>query len=120
MENVQTNNKNKIYTILKIVWGIIVVALTAWLVWGLIDVINNPNEANRGLELAVYLTFIVIIFGVIGYGISTLIGLVGAVVAFINLRKGLTSKGNLICFVIMALVPIILEAGFIIACQLLA
>jgi hypothetical protein len=118
MENVKTNNKT--YTILKIIWGIIVVALTAWLVWELIDIVNKTDDTSKGIELAVYLILMVIIFGIIGYGISALIGLVGAVVAFINLKKGLTTKGNFICFVIMAIVPIILEVGFIIACQLLA
>ena len=93
MENVKTNNKT--YTILKIIWGIIVVALTAWLVWELIDIVNKTDDTSKGIELAVYLILMVIIFGIIGYGISALIGLVGAVVAFINFKKGLTTKGKL-------------------------
>ena len=109
--------KSKKFTGLKIFWFIIFVAMTAFLLYGLIDVLSSKGQDGWQVALVAYLTIMVIIIGMIGYGVCILIALFGIVLSLIN--KGET-KSSLISFMVMAVLPIIAEVIFIVIANLLA
>ena len=90
-------------TFLKILYSVLFVAVTAFLVYGLLDIVISPSE-NASLELALYLTFNVIIIGSIAYIITlipAIIGLISSIVA--------GEGGNIVFFIIAVLLPFIAE-----------
>ncbi len=106
--------RSKLLIALKLIFALIYIGLTIWLAWGLIDVLTTPSE-NTSLSLALYLSFIIIIFGIIGYAIALIPAIIG-LIATIARRD----KGNFIFFVCAVLLPIITEAIFILLCQALS
>ena len=123
VENTQNEKETtspKKLTAVKIVWLVVMAVLTAWLVWGLVDVINTHDQTTSGLSLAVYLVIMVLIFGGIGYGVCALIGIVGTIVVAVNIKKGITTKGTLAWFICMIVIPIVFETAFIVVCKLIA
>ncbi len=111
--------KEKKFIGLKIVWAVIFIAMTVWMAWGLVDVLVSKGQKGWEIGLAIYLTFMVITFGSIGYAIDLIVAIVGVVLSFKNLNET-TSKKTLISFIVMAVLPIIVEATLIITCKLLA
>lgn len=110
-----SNKKSKLLATLKVIYLIIYLALTVYLAWGLVDIVITPSS-NQSLEIAVYLTFMVIMIGGIGYIVSIIPALIG-LIACITKRAG---KGSIIFFIVAVLLPIISEFVFITACQMLA
>ena len=117
--NANEQLKEKKFTGLKIVWAVIFIAITAWMIWGLADVLASKGQKGWGIGLALYLTLIVMVFGSIGYVIDIIIAIVGVVLSVRNLNET-TSKKTLISFIVMAVLPIVVEATLIITCKLLA
>lgn len=117
--NANEQLKEKKFTGLKIVWAVIFIAITAWMIWGLADVLASKGQKGWGIGLALYLTLIVMVFGSIGYVIDIIIAIVGVVLSVRNLNAT-TSKKTLISFIVMAVLPIVVEATLIITCKLLA
>ena len=109
------NEKSKFLTSLKIIFAIIYLAVTIWLVWGLIDIVISPSGVNS-LDVALYLAFIVIIFGSIGYILS----LIPAIMGLIYSIAKKFGKSNIIFFIVAVILPIITETIIIIICNLLA
>lgn len=110
-----SNTKSKLLTTLKVIYLIIYIALTAYLVWGLLDIVITPSS-NPSLEVAVYLTIVVIIIGGIGYIVSLIPAIIGLIYSIVK-RAG---KGNIIFFIVAIILPIISEIAFIVTCQMLA
>ena len=123
--NVLENRENennvapKKFKAIKIIWLVVMGLITALLVWGLIDVVGVEEGSKKGLAVAAYLIIMVIILGGIGYGACFLIGIVGTIVTAVNLKKGLTTKGTLVWFVLMIIIPALLETTFVLACKLI-
>ncbi len=109
------NGKSKFLTALKIIFSVIYLAVTIWLVWGLVDIAISPSGVNS-LDVALYLVFIVLIFGSIGYILSLIPAIIGLI--YSSVKK--LGKGNIISFIIAVILPIITEAILIIVCNLLA
>ncbi|MBE5756645.1 MAG: hypothetical protein E7342_02480 [Clostridiales bacterium] len=112
-ENLVVKNKSTFLIVLKTIFAIIYTGVTLWLLWGYIDVLNATN--NQALSLSLFLALLVIIYGSIFYGLSLLIAIVGLIISIIK-----KSKFNIISFIIAICLPIVSEAGFIIASQILA
>lgn len=110
-------NKNvKKLTFLKIISAIICVATFIYLLVGLINA-TGGNSSNPGLELAVYLTFSVIIFGVIGNAIAVILAVIGLIHTLINREKG-QCNSQVITFIVLTVLPILSQAFFILYCVL--
>ncbi len=106
--------KSKFLFVLKLIFALIYIGMTIWLAWGLIDVVTTPSE-NTSLSVALYLSFIIIIFGVIGYAIALIPAIIGLIATIVR-----RDKGNFIFFVCAMLLPIITEVAFIIIGKALA
>ncbi len=106
--------KSKFVKALKIIYAIIYLAVTVYLVWGLLDIVIHPVD-NMALSTALYLSIVVIIFGTIGYIISVVVALVGL---FVSIGKK-EPKGSIIYFIVATLLPVLTEAIIIIICKLL-
>ena len=106
--------KGKFLFVLKLIFALIYIGLTIWLAWGLIDVVNTPSE-NTSLSIALYLSFIIIIFGMIGYAIALIPAVIGLIAAIVR-----RDKGNIIFFLCAMILPIITEIAFILIGKVLA
>ncbi len=106
-----SENRSIFLTILKILSAVFYALVTAYLVYGLIDVLSSGGNVSLGI--AVYLTFSVIILGSIGY-IITLIPAIIGLISSIAKEAGLFS---ILYFVVFILLPIITEGVIIIICQ---
>lgn len=89
--------------VLKILYAVIYIAVTAYLVYGFLDIVISPSE-NVSLELAVYLTFSVIIIGGIGYIISLIPAIIGLISSIVS-----GEGGNVLFFIIAVILPIVSE-----------
>ncbi len=99
-EKVQPRNKG-LFAI-KIISIVAVVAVTAFLVITYLDLFNTSNPQ---LSFAVWFTILYLIIGGAGYLVCTIISIVGIVIAK---RTCLESKGQLIYFILLAVIPIVL------------
>lgn len=106
--------KSKFLLALKLVFALIYIGLTIWLAWGLIDVVATPSE-NTSLSVALYLSFVIIIFGVIGYAIALIPAIIGLIATIIK-----RDRGNIIFFLCAVVLPIITEVVFILLGKALA
>lgn len=106
--------KNKLLTFLKVFYLIVYLAITIYLVWSFLDIVISPSQ-NVGLEVAVFLSLVVIILGSVGYLICISISITGFVISLVK-KKGV---GNLLFFTIATLLPILTEAIIIILCQVI-
>ncbi len=113
-ESSQTVTYKK-YTVLKVL-AIVFYALTLiYLIYGAIDVAVIPvEESARGIALAAYLTFGVIISGCIGFAVSIVISFVGGILSLIGYKKGNVKLSTVILFAVFVFLPVITEALFIV------
>ncbi len=116
-EQIVQERKYKKYTALKIISLIVWLITLAWLTYGAIDVAKISDTNSRGLSVAFYLTFSVIIFGGIGNVVSLIVSTVGAMIAGIGYKQGTVKLSTLITFLILFVLPIITEVIFIIVAK---
>lgn len=116
-ENSQTVIYKK-YTVFKVL-AIVFYALTLiFLIYGAIDVAVIPaEESSRGIALAAYLMFFVIILGCIGFAISIVFSFVGGILSLIGYKKGNVKCSTVIFFAISVFLPVITEVLFIVIAQ---
>lgn len=110
-----TTNKSKLLTVMKILFLIIYLSVTVWLVFGLLDILITPSGDVK-VEIALYLTFIIIIFGTLGYSASLIFAIIGFIFTLVK-KQG---KGNVIFFTIALILPILTQTALIVTCQLIA
>ena len=116
MTQYELNKKDRFLYVWKIVWIILYIVFTGFQIYAILDGYydnlsnvqstesNSININSMGLVLAI----IVIIFGVIGYGILLIMSIVGFIVAFTNKSSPLRKK-NLIIFLIGSILPVFTE-----------
>lgn len=112
MEEIKTKKR----IALKVIALVIYLAITAFLLYGLIDAKTTEGSA-KGLSMAVYLVFCVLIFGIIGNILALIPAIIGLVLSIISYDKE-KSLGNVITFTILTVLPILTEAIFILICVL--
>ncbi len=117
-EQIVQERKYKKFTALKIISAVVWLITLAWLIYGAIDVAMIPLDNNgRGISVAFFLTFNVIIFGGIGNAISLIISLVGTLTSLVGYKQGTVKLSTLITFLILFILPIITEVIFIIVAK---
>ncbi len=116
MTQYELNKKDRFLYVWKIVWIILYIVFTGFQIYAILDGYydnlsnvqstesNSININSIGLVLAI----IVIIFGVIGYGILLIMSIAGFIVAFTNKSSPLRKK-NLIIFLIGSILPVFTE-----------
>jgi len=116
MTQYELNKKDRFLYVWKIVWIILYIVFTGFQIYAILDGYydnlsnvqstesNSININSMGLVLAI----IVIIFGVIGYGILLIMSIAGFIVAFTNKSSPLRKK-NLIIFLIGSILPVFTE-----------
>lgn len=112
-ENSQTVIYKK-YTVFKVLAIVFYLLTLIYLIYGAIDVVVIPvEESARGIALAAYLTFGVIILGGIGFAISIVFSFVGGILSLIGYKKGNVKSSTVIFFAALVLLPVITEVLFI-------
>lgn len=104
-------------TALKIISAIIFIGITIYLVVGLVDALNSSAD-KISLNVALYLTFVVIIFGTIGNVLALIPAVIGLIYTAIRMKKG-QGLAQLITFIVLTALPILSELTFIIVCSVI-
>lgn len=110
--------KSKALTALKIIWAILIVAITAFLVWGAVDTFiqeSNNDGSFQGLGIALYLIYFVMILGSIGYGVTVIIAIAGLIVSIVK-----KYKGSSVFFIFAIIIPVVTEFLIIYLCKILS
>lgn len=108
--------KLKKLTILKIFSAIIFIGITIYLIIGLVDALNSSAD-KISLNIALYFTFIVIIFGTIGNALALIPAVIGLIYTAVKREKG-QNLGQLITFAILTALPFFSQAFFMLFCIL--
>lgn len=114
MENENKKGKKIFFTVLKVIFFIVYVLVTAYLAFSFVSAVTAPENSN--IELALFLVFGVIIVGGIGYIVSIIPGLIGLLTAIFTKSK----KGDIVFFIVAVILPIITEGAFILICKILS
>ncbi len=101
MDNTIKKTKHTSLLVLKIIFLIAHVLISAFLI---ISMFDSLSSANPELSLALYLALIVIIFGTIGYAVCLILAIVGLIISIVK-----KSKNNIIVFTIFMFLPILTE-----------
>ena len=104
------------YLALKIISVIIYVATTAFLLIELFSIAAKPDQASRAVSLVFYIAILLTIFGSAGYLVSTVLSLIGLILTAVRCEKG-QKKGQLIFFIITAILPVLTEVILFIVCS---
>ena len=112
MDNNQLMGQPKVksFHVLKIVSAIIYLAVTLYLILGLKKALGSDD---KGLALATYLVFSVIIFGSIGNILAIIVALIGLVYTAMKF-KVVKKRAQLVIFATLTILPVITELVFII------
>ncbi len=115
-EKVNINDMPKVrkLTALKVLSIIFCVATFVLLLVTLLDALANKGDDLK-VALVFYFTFIVIVFGVIGNCLAIIPSVIGLVYSIVNLKKE-GAKKQLKIYIVLTVVPILIEAFFIIFC----
>lgn len=104
----------KRYRFLSVLITVIFVAITAYLIYGVVDVSKIPADASgRGISVAAFLAFGVIIIGGIGNGVVLLLSALGTLISAVGYRRGKVEFGTLLHFIMFMIFPIISEVVFL-------
>lgn len=106
-------NKKVIGT-LKVLFLVFYLSTTAMLLWQYLEILTITDVTSKGLSVAVYLIFFVLILGGIGNVMSIAISISGL---FLSKKRQLP-KSNIRFFVLGIILPIITETIFILLCIL--
>ena len=117
--NLQTKKTGPKYLALKIVSIIVYLALLTFLLIEFIPILSQTDINNKKIMIAAFLVLILIIIGGIGAIVSTLISIVGLIIAIANRKKDQT-KTHVIYFIIMSILPLLTEIIFFIACKIIS
>ena len=102
-------------TALKVLSLIFYIAIFVFLFWELIALINYPNSNDKGFAVIGYI-LLLLIFGVPGNIISSVLAIVGLITTLARREKG-TKKGQVIFFAIMSVLPLITEVLLIVVAK---
>ncbi len=103
---------------LKIISALLYFLMTAFLTVILIDIILNPGDLP-GLGIALFLIIFVLIIGSIGYGITVILSIVGAILSAKRMPLG-GRKSNLIFFTVFSILPVVTEGLFVLTSIILS
>ncbi len=126
LENLNLENKEEqknpkkakiVSTVLAVIVGLAFLAVTVILTFWIANTLSIADDKARGLSLAFFIVFGLLIVGVIGYIATLILSIVGLVISSVNVKNGL-NKGYTIYFIILTALPIIAEATFIIISNL--
>ena len=114
---VQANIKPiKKLTVLKVL-SILFCAITfVLLLLTLFDALANEGDALK-VALVFYYVFFVLVFGIIGNFLALIPAVIGLIYTIIN-RKKADVKKQLITFIILTILPILIQAFFCIFCSI--
>ncbi len=108
----------KKWTAFKIVLAVLYALVTIFCVWTFIDACGNTGS-GRGLGLAIVITLIIGTYGVIGYGLVSLMSLIGVIMSAIAYKKKECKVGTLVYFIVFMLLPIATYYGMMLIFPLL-
>ena len=120
LEKVEVENKPKKFTPLKVIWLVVFAITTFWIIWGFVDLMSFRGKTDWGFAFALYLTISVGVLGTAGYLLSVILGAVGVFISLKAFRNDKATKKTLICFVVMTLLPIVVEGLVFVVCKLMA
>ncbi len=106
------------YKVLWIITAILYALVTLFLAYTLYDTLVGADPDTKGLSLALWLTFIFIIFGTFGYIATMIPPIIGLILTIVRRPNGLR-VGQLIYFIIFTLLPVISWFAFFIIVPLL-
>lgn len=117
------NKSFKAGKILYLISLIFYLILTAFLILFLIKEIKNVQQNQNNINIAAFLIIGVIIFGVPGYSLITILDLISVILLSINFKKqenkNKKDKISLIKSSIFLILPIITEITFFVICNFL-
>lgn len=103
------------YRFFKVLSILLIIAVTAFLTWMFIDVLNdaktNTDNSFQGLGWAVFIIIGLAYFGGIGGGVALVSALIGLICTLATCPKG-ERKGQVWFFVVLMIIPILIEALF--------
>ena len=106
------------YKFFKVLSIVLTIAVTAFLTWLFIDVLidakTNTENTMQGLGWAIFIMFGIVYVGGIGGGVALLSALTGLICTLVTCPKG-ERKGQVLFFIVLIVLPILIEAGFFIA-----
>jgi hypothetical protein len=119
-ENVKIERKKsyKYLKVIAVITAIICLAVTVFLTIDLVKALSIVDVDKRNASLAVFLIFGVIILGSIGYAIVLVASLICLIISIVYLKKNILTKGWVIYYSVLTVLPVILEAFFIIICSI--
>lgn len=110
--------EKKKYNGLFITETVFLVLVSVILAVRLFGVLTEPDAENRALALAMYILFMLVIIGSLGYGISLILGIIGLICSATAKSNGQASKGTVVKFVIMTVLPVVLWLAFYLICRI--
>ena len=118
--NEKTLQTTKKYKGIFIAQLIILVLITAFLVYGFIDVVVDPDETSRAIGIVFYLTIFLVFCGGIGYVVSMILGVIGLVLSVKAKKQGLAETKTMVKFIVTTALPVVIWLALYIACYAIA
>ncbi|MBQ3219850.1 MAG: hypothetical protein IJB32_04590 [Clostridia bacterium] len=110
----QEDIKVRKLTALKVLSIIFFTATLILLLYGLIDSLSQKGD-SANFSLALYFIIFVIIFGAIGNSLALIPAVIGLIYTAIKCKEK-PVKNQLVCYIVLSVLPILSEAFFIIFC----
>ena len=110
----QEDIKVRKLTALKVLSIIFFTATLILLLYGLIDSLSQKGD-SADFSFALYFIIFVIIFGAIGNSLALIPAVIGLIYTAIKCKEK-PVKNQLVCYIVLSVLPILSEAFFIIFC----
>ncbi len=109
IDNMEVKRKSKAVVIFQIIVALLYAFFAFFMIYTFIDsvvLVENPNTHSLGV--AIFLIYIVIIFGGAGAITNLIVSFIGLMVCLVKKKKGfLVSKGQIAYFIVFCILPVL-------------